>query len=316
MEVYSMATFLKLETGWKDLETGEFFEFGQISINIYNYYHSAQQEYYENYDRLIDAHDDEGIRKLDDAYEEYLTDDVSFFISIIESYVNNINFNEKGFTAVKSFNTHNNKYISQEKQKETHEKLLEIIRDQGWNDVPEDTKVHPIDIFLMQSIEMFPPFSVVPHFINGKWYMVYDVANTNQILILDLIEMRNCEYKFHFCKNCDSIHIQKDKKNKYCPECSRNYKKVADKNRPESPRYSHKKVQNYLQNSEKFTSEERAAFNEESDFYWYRITGKQEKSIPDNYRTDIITVDNYISWCEEKHEEFKKIAKTRKKINS
>lgn len=32
-----MATFLKLETGWKNLETKEFFEFGQISINIYNY---------------------------------------------------------------------------------------------------------------------------------------------------------------------------------------------------------------------------------------------------------------------------------------
>lgn len=305
-----MAKLIKMETGWKVFETGQFFEFGQISINIYNLYSTKQEEYYE---KLRNANNSEE-EQLYEEYKEYLSDDVFNFISVVDRYIDDIGYSKKGFEATKKFTPYESKCFSYERQEETHRKTLDIIKNQGWPNVPDDIKINLIDLYLMRSIESLPPLPATPHFINGKWYMAYDTGDTNLIAVLDLIEMRNCAYKFRFCKNCNKIYIQKDKKVKYCPECSQNYDKIASKNRPLSPRYVHKQVRNYMNNSEKFTANEIGAFADESDFYWDRIQGKNPKVIDQSYRSDIITEYDYIAWCKEKHEEFKKIAKSRKKI--
>ena len=143
--------------------------------------------------------------------------------------------------------------------------------------------------------------------------MSYASDHMGTLLILDLIEMRNCGYRFHFCKNCSNIHIQKGTNRKYCVKCSSEYKRIADAGRKSSPRYIHKNTRDYMRNSGKFLSEEIAAFSEESDYYWDRLQGKKTStSDTTKYTAEISTPEEYSEWCKKKHAEFKSIAKTRK----
>lgn len=303
---------LKMETGWRVLETGAFYPFGQITIDDCNAYRKAEKEWREKFGH---AHTKEEIDKLDKEYPLLHNNDVYNFICVIETYAEDCGNRKNGYQPLRKFPNpyYGNEHISMEQRKKNYEYRLELARKQGWNDIEYGTDFSPIDIYLMQCFETLEPFKALPHFIDGKWYMAYDTGDSNRIMALDIIEMRHINHDIRYCKNCDLLFIQSGKNQRYCPACSANYKKIADDNRKRSPRYAHKKIQNYLKNSNKFTIDEIIAFNNESDYYWDTINGKQFDTVAD-YRSDIDTVADYIAWCEEKHKEFKSIAKTRKQL--
>ena len=303
-----MATLLKLNSGWKNLETNEVIDFGQITLDIYNDYRSIYNEYYN---KLYNCKTAEEHQRITEKYSDSITPEIELLLSVIESYISNLN-DVDGFKPVIKFSS-SNEFSYYKDRDENHQKLLDLVRQQGWKNIPTDVTLHPIDIFLLKCINNSNGLQVVPRLVDEKWYMSYTSDHIGTLLILDLIEMRNCGYKFHFCKNCSNIHIQKGTTRKYCVKCSSEYKRIADAERKNSPRYIHKNTRDYMRNSGNFTPEEIAAFSEESDYYWDRLHGK--KTLPSDvtkYTAKINTLEEYGEWCKKKHAEFKSISKSRK----
>lgn len=282
-----MSILIKLKTGWINSETHEFSIYGQFSLDIYKKYRSIIQE-----------------------GKEEIIPNIRVLLSVIEYCI--IDLNEvDDFKPITKFSSSGVFFYKD--RDENHQKLLELVRKQGWKDVPEDITLHPIDIFLLRYINYSDDLHVIPRFIDGKWYATCDSEDIISLLILDLMEMCNCGYKFYFCKNCSNIHIQKGTNRKYCAKCSSEYKRIADSERKNSPRYIHKSTRDYMRNSGKFLSEEIAAFSEESDYYWDRLQGKKTStSDAIKYTAEINTPEEYREWCKKKHAEFKVIAKARK----
>lgn len=307
--------YIKMNDYWYVLETKEKIPFGEIIISLFNYWKKQMYEYEQKTYQLLD----DGYNFKSKEMKEMISENafISENYDIIDTFTSVIDFyliNHKGKNIQKTFNIRKNSKLSSSEQILHHKELLEKIKSNGWNDISEDNDISIIDIFLLNEQATAPPFMVSSHLINYKWYPAYEVNKNNQIYfaMLDLQEIRNTNgIDFAYCKYCDRLYIKRNAKIKYCSECSNNYKAINDQKRKSTPRGLHQKVLNYLRNSYKFTADEQASFSNESNYYWEIIKGKTPQSI-DGY-LDISSVQDYIQWLENKHQEFKKMAKTRKK---
>lgn len=307
--------YIKMDACWYVLETKEKIPFGEIIVSLFNYWKNQMNEYEQNIYKLLDDGYNFKSKEMKEMEAEnpFISENYDIiytFTSVIEIYL----IGHKGKNIQKTFKIRENSKLSSGEQILHHKELLEKVKNNGWDDISEDDDISIIDIFLLNEQATTPPFMVSSHLINYKWYPAYEVYDNNQIYfaMLDLQEVRNINgIDFAYCKYCDRLYIKRNAKNKYCSKCSNNYKAINDKKRKSTPRGLHQKVSNYLRNSYKFTPDEQANFNNESNYYWENIKGKTQQNI-DGY-LDISSVQDYIQWLENKHQEFKKMAKTRKK---
>jgi hypothetical protein len=265
-----------MEDGWFVLETKEKIPFGEIIASFYNHWSNVFEVYQDEKSKLFNAGFGLESKEMQQFEENYPGLDENFYI--LNNFINTI----------KSYLTNNNK---------------------------QNIKaIHTIDTFLLASQKEIPPFLVSSHYINKKWYPAYEVNEDNEIFfaMLDLQEIRNIDnLDFAFCKYCNKLYIKRSNRNKYCSNCSNNYKSINDKLRKNSPRGLHHKVSTYIRNSYKFTTQEQAEFLNESNYYWDILNNKA--SYKKNNYLDIKNENDYIKWLENKHQEFKTIAKTKTK---
>lgn len=293
--------YLKMEEGWKIIETGEFIRFGEIAISQYNFFKKLMVDYNTSYLNIFEQYGIQSpeMKKFKEENQPITDryDDIEFFIALIETHIFSIKENK--FNPIRDFSICNKSRYSTQEQKVAHQKVINLIKDNGWEDISNNKTINAIDIFLIKELSNAPTFPITYHFVNGKWYFAFDTELTQQewFVLLDIQEIRNADYDFSFCKQCGNIFIKRKKNNIYCESCSENYRKNYDQKRTVSPKGYRDKVRNYMRNSLKFTNSEIIEFSIESDKKLNTLSG-----------------EDFIKWCTEKHEAYKQEAKTRKKI--
>ncbi len=192
--------------------------------------------------------------------------------------------------------------------------LMEIIKIHlSAKDIQEKTQV--IDSYLKLVYSWINYMPITHECINGKWCIVYNINETattedelksNEILkewmvFLDLQEMRNSNYAFTECKECQRIFISNNRRRKYCTDCSIHYKPNYDKKRQHTPKGRRDKIVVYMRESGKYTHDEIYTLSEISDFI-----NESDKMIA------TLSEDDFIKWCEEKHNYYLQETKRRK----
>lgn len=284
--------FLKLEKGWKCLETDHFFEFGEIALDCYRFY---DKRYGRN---CTYETQNENIKELEEHFGKELSGKLLDAVYTLFERINDLVWDEDYATPITDFKVfENSRWASKEEQVAAHHARVELLRKQGWKDFPENKDVKPFTMYLLASantnehnVEIpFLPFSVYPHFIDSNWVFAYEVQEPTELLFLDLIEMQKQNYKFGFCKYCDIPFIKKRKNQKCCSDaCKTNNKKELEKNRTNTISGYKKKVYNYMYSSKKFTRSEINNF----------LTEFEEKKAT-------LSEEQTVEWLMNKHEEFK-----------
>lgn len=308
--------YVKMEDGWLCVEKEIKYPYGSLFLLLYNCFFSEYNEYNNALVDLLDSGHPFNSAPIKELEKEYaiLTEHFDVYemlIDIIETYL----YHDGGHIEDMDFETNENSKLSHSEQLNRHHSIIETLKKNGWFDISNKTKISLIDKFLLSDfLSENPTFSVTTSFINHKWYPTYIVNNEDLVFFcfLDLMEIRNMpNLEFAHCANCEIMYIKQNSKQKYCPDCSRNYKAISDQKRKETPRGLHQKVSNYLRNSDKFTLDEQADFNNESNYYWDIIKGKTPENTHDYL--DISCEQDYVQWLNNKHQTFKEIAKTRTK---
>lgn len=276
--------FLKLENGWKDLETGQFWEFGTYVLNIARFYH---ERLHDNSSKV-----DEFYRDLENKFgKEFahsLDNEVSIFLGVLDDLIDCDSDN------VFDFEIKDYLHDSKEEQIELHRKKVELIKKQGWKDFPDNKDINLFTFYLIKCADTSTensllPYEIYPHFINNKWYFSYEVGDTDRIMYLDLIELQQQNYNLAHCKCCDNIFIKKRKNQKYCSEkCQTVYKKIYEQDRKNSLQGLKHKVHNYMRNSKKFNENEINKFLQEFDSL-----------------KETMNESDLITWLNTKHQKFK-----------
>lgn len=165
--------------------------------------------------------------------------------------------------------------------------------------------------------ETISPNFVINAFVDGFRYMgyenvkftndtesfckVYDVSNLLHLVAEDMLHfmLHQTTHNFEFCPECGSMFVTTHGNQKHCPACK---EIIRQKKRKENvPRYTHKIITDFLNNSgdDENNSE---AFREESNYYWSIVQGKSPKSTKENwYRNDIKTIADYQKWLDSEY---------------
>ena len=288
--------YLKLENKWRILETGEEILIGGFVIEIYNYFMDTFREYI---DKSIDSPSEI------DWTEEY-------FFAPINNRIDK--FGYEYMIMVEFMYILENHLLNSQKNTKINTEEIERIKANGWYNISQYANVEKLDIYQLTHWKMdLRTIEVTHHLYNNKWYPAYEVSEQNEgiIAMLDLQEVRNHNYLFCKCKHCYKLFIQKDGRNKYCETCSKNYKKIADQKRRNTPRGKHKIVCNYLRNAGCFSDIEIGDFMRESNYYWDNLHDKSVEK-EKTFTSNISTEEEYVSWLEKCHKDFKAEAKQRK----
>lgn len=165
--------------------------------------------------------------------------------------------------------------------------------------------------------EIISPDFVMDNFVIGFRYMgyetvkftnntesfcrVYDVSNLLHLVAEDMLRfmLHQTTHNFEFCPECDCVFTTTHGNQKHCPACKEIIRQK--KRRENKPRYTHKKITDYLNNN---GNEENASkmFREESNYYWAIVQDKKPKSPKENwYHDDIKTVADYQKWLDNEY---------------
>jgi hypothetical protein len=312
--------YVKMEDCWMVLDTGERIPFGEIIVDMYNFDRKKFNDYNNEYFEILDKYGSKSPELS--AYNEknsfFANDDyyksVEYFLSVLDFYFSGeLEEGENG-----KFQIRKSSKLTPDEQLRQQQEYIKRAKNQGWLDIADDTYISLIDKQFLpdENNESFPSISVTPHLINHKWYPAYDIPDDGGwatiLAFWDLMEIRNHNIPFSCCSHCNNIYIKRKHNSKYCSKCSSNYKAIQDKKRQSTPRGLHHKVYTYMRNSYKFSDNEINAFQDESDYYWSLLNGKNPIN-EHHYQTDIHTENDYILWLNQKHDEFKQQAKTRGK---
>ncbi|MBD5521406.1 MAG: hypothetical protein HDR03_09340 [Lachnospiraceae bacterium] len=167
------------------------------------------------------------------------------------------------------------------------------------------------------SQEVISPDFVINAFVGGFRYMgyenvkftndtesfcrVYDVPNLLHLVAEDMLRfmLHQTTHNFGFCPECGCMFATTHGNQKHCPACKEIIRQK--KRRENKPRYTHKKITDYLNNN---GDEENASeiFREESNYYWAIVQDKKPKSPKENwYHDDIKTVADYQKWLDNEY---------------
>ncbi len=100
------------------------------------------------------------------------------------------------------------------------------------------------------------------------------------------------------CPRCGHIFYPNNK-SKYCDECKKDSSAIRNEKRRQSVRYFHKKVYDKITLSNKYDSDFRNDFMNESNYYWDIVQGK-DVTVNPLYREHIKTESQYKKWLEKK----------------
>lgn len=299
---------IKKENGWLNLENNSFYEFGQITLDIYNYYNTIQKEIVSDAHTIQNSNLEnkrEILHAIWEQGETSIPEDFDMFHGVMENFI--FDQEEQKKHAYRTFIPNTDSYFPIEKQKEWQEQGLEIAKKQGWKDVPKDAYFNLQDIYIMQATNnnCIPNVRVASCFIDYKWHYVFECEHDSNLLYFDMQEMRNSKKKYRYCHTCDKLFIANGKQ-KNCEQCRPNYKKNQDRKRKETLEGKHKKVQNYIRNCGKVDDNVLNDFMNESNYYRNIVQGKTQEINPE-YKEPIKTSKDYAKWLETTHEYYKKL---------
>jgi hypothetical protein len=135
---------------------------------------------------------------------------------------------------------------------------------------------------------------------------VFDCANMFYVVPEDFMRLLcgTTSFDFSFCPDCGSIFVHTAKNQRFCPICA---PKTAKRSRVNhSARYIHKQILDLINS---FAPDEtmNTAFRAESNYYWSRVTNKNDKPREKGYSTRIKTEEDYISWLSDQKEKYRKM---------
>lgn len=305
--------YLKLENAWMVLETGKKINFGHIALSLYKFWFKIYNDYNKEIEQLLESgrFSKENVNALKIRFSIEETHVLELFLNVIDVYLGDHNAKIE----TNMFNPIKTEYTSLDEQINKHLETINRVKANGWMNVQDDYAINLVDWYLLNEFNMDTnTLNVTQHLYNNKWYPAYERTNeTDEVLIamIDLQELRNQSYNFKRCIHCNEIFVQKDGRNKYCENCSKNYKKIADQKRKQTPRGKHKIVCNYLRNAGSFSDIEIGDFMRESNYYWDNLQGKSVKR-EKTFTSNISTEKEYVYWLEKCHNNFKSEAKHRK----
>lgn len=302
--------YIKTENGWYVVETGAFFKYGEIAIWQYNQIRLWMKNYLDEQMEIIDNYgfkssEMKEFKKRNKTLIEGW-DDLELFVAVIDSYIPFL----RSFESLEKFEPSELFRGTIEEQEANHQKIIEMVKSNGWETISNDIQPSLVDIFLIRQLEKAPHLQVSLHFYEGKWCEAYNVEpglEQNEIengksawewlVYLDMIEVRYSDSVFAFCRECDSLYIRVRKNNHLCEKCTANYKKNFDKRRGTTNKGLIDKVCNYMRNSLKFTYDEINAFRDIANI---NLTTMNETA--------------FSEWCKQEHDGFKAEAKKRMPI--
>lgn len=307
--------YLKLENAWMMLETGEKCDFGKNILSLYEFWFEKYNNYCNGIYELYES-GKYSKEKVEEFKKQVGINDeeenvIHMFLSIMDVYLGEY----KGEIHNNEFAPVVTEYTSMKTQCERQNQIIKRVKENGWIDIAKNTEVNLIDVYLLESCCMDKiQMKTTHHLYKNKWYQAYDVSTKEEEILLSLIdlqEIRNHNYSFGRCKHCKVVFIQKDGRNKYCNKCSSNYKKIVDQKRKGTPRGLHQKIGTYLRNHSRFDDNDLQDFLFESDYYWYKLKGTEQRN-NNAFKEDIKTEKDYVCWLEQKQKSLKEEAKRRK----
>lgn len=144
----------------------------------------------------------------------------------------------------------------------------------------------------------------------------YDVANFLWLVCEDFLRFmtHQTSHSFKICPECGCMFVTTHGNQKNCPSCK---EIIRQKKRKENiPRYTHKKITDFLNNNGD-DDDSSKMFRIESNYYWAIVQGEKPKTSKENwYRDDIKTEIDYQKWLDNESIRLKKLITQSKKINS
>lgn len=297
--IVSKHHYIQTKNCWIIKETGEKIPYGEISVLYYNFLNNLLKQHenalLQSHDKILDTEEYEGAKMYCDILDN--------FLGFHHAEIKEENFKiEKNYT-----------FTPPEDQKRKHACRVNLVRQNGWKDFPCESDISLVDNYMLTFIDSLPPVSASLCFFDYEWCPCYELDDDGEHLILfDIMFVRNHNVNIRFCRNCGKLFIQRDKREKYCPDCQKEYKAIKDKEYSKTVRGLHKKILNYMRNMHKFTLDEISDFTIESDYYWNFLCGKEPQN--KTYAT-ISSESEYRAWLQSKHDELKKIAHTRQPLS-
>ncbi|MCI8724687.1 MAG: hypothetical protein HFG66_00910 [Hungatella sp.] len=336
---------IKLMEGWKILGTNELVEFGQISLDVYNYEHFVLEETYKSLRKLFHEPD---IKKFDIIsryyprcnFEEELFQNHTNIIALISSnidlchdpklsYIYKYGYSrrleekryaypiDKDWVRKLSKNSNDNgdfllqvlkNYSVTEKRCRLLEALFndKLSRNYTNHDEYLSFITDIIKSHFNDRISQLYKLETIPRWYNTKLYRAYIINDLKDLYFDDFAEIVNCEYGVSECPICKELFIQKDKRKNFCSKCSKD--NISQKKYNEQKRQSNYDYLHKRINDmlrNRNDMEEANIFFNESCYYRDLVRGKIPEPNP-NYTEPIKTKSDYKKWLEKKHNHYLK----------
>lgn len=319
------------------MDTNEFIDFGQISLDVYNYEHSVLEETYRALRKLFNEAD---IKKFDIVsrysarcdYEKEIFEKYPNVIALISSnidlrhdqklgyiyqYCDICDLKEKRYVypidedwvrKLSKSSDDNGDFLlhvlTNYSKTQKRGRLLEALfcdklsSNYTNNDEYLSFITDIIKSHFNDKISQLYKLETIPRWYKTKLYRAYIVDDLKDLYFDDFAEIVNCQYIVAECPLCETLFIQKDKRKNFCPTCSKD--KTAQKRYNEQ-----KRQQNYAYLHKKINDmlrnrndiEEANSFLNESCYYHDLIRGRITEPNP-NYIEPIKTISDYKKWLE------------------
>jgi len=336
---------IKLENGWKILDTNEFIDFGQISLDVYNHENFIIEETDRSFQKLFPELKSASWEIVSCYhprcdYEKKLFEKYPEIIALISSTVDlrkdnkfNYEYSYCGYDRLKedryAYPINKDwvrklqaqsgfdddflldmlvKYSSAKKRC----RLLEtLFRDRfEANFCNHDDYVafftDLVKSHLNDALSTFYKLETVPRWDGVKLYRAYIIEDKYDLYFDDYAEIINCKYGVARCPICKNLFIQKDKRKNFCPVCSKD--KIAQRKYNEQKRQrSPRYLRKVIIDMLKNRGDIDAAneFYEEA-IYYENIIDQKEQDINPKYTDEIHTNREYKEWLEKKHNQYLK----------
>lgn len=342
---------IKTPEGWINIQTGDCIPYGQIVVNLYNRIrfidddlHRKLKEYFAinaNWFHIIGVKDGEAVSDDINAFEnhpdiiaiiksdQYMTANRApikyvvskeafyyggktlYYIPIYESDIQKI---------FKNADLIRSNLI----QQQTRSRFVFLVEFLCLHEEHAFYKPQELQNTIMESIDSWledAPIETRLCKYNNEYYRKFVIENNdiNQLLYDDLIEIMNTKDYLVDCHKCQKAFLSKDKRRRFCSECSKDQKAIKqhyDKERKTSLEYEHKKIRDMIKNRTCRSPEEETLkekilinFTNESQYYLDVINRKEIEPNVD-YDTSINTARAYKEWIHKKRAEYKDMFKS------
>lgn len=194
--------------------------------------------------------------------------------------------------------------------KENYEFLRDIFTEKEIDEMIESNHMEAMEIsethHKIIRERCFVPYDEIYFNLFDKWECgkVWFSIGLGQIFIRDLyhVLVDNAVESPRVCPRCGQMYYLNNYKSKYCPECKAHASDIRKENLKKNPaRYLHKRVWDKINaHKDKYDKDFLNAFMNESNYYWYKISGKKSGLERKETYLDIDTIEKYQEWLENK----------------